>query len=105
MAILCFGDLIEIFGDEMLPLIDGEGITKPSESALCQLLLKSVSKDKKFVLDASQNVLHSCCKSLSAPDMIKMLLPYAKHKCAPTQLMTQIAKLMENVTMLRLPAG
>jgi hypothetical protein len=82
LAILCFGDITEVFGNEMLPLIDGEGACKPADSALCQLLLKSVSKDKKFVLEAAQEVLNACCDSLDAAGMIKMLLPYAKHKCA-----------------------
>ena len=85
VAILCFGDLVKRFRDEMLPFVDGTGVPpKPSESALAQLLLKSVSKDKKFVLEASQKVLDSCAQTLEPATMSHKLLGYLKHKCAPS---------------------
>ena len=85
VAILCYGDLVLEFVDEMLPHVDGTGATpKPSESALAQLLLKSVSKDKKFVLEASQKVLDSCAQTLEPVQMSQRLLEYLKHKYAST---------------------
>lgn len=82
IAILVYGDLLTKLGDRMLPYIDGPaGMDKPSLSALCQLLLKSVSKDKKFVLEAAQSVLRTISETLEAREVTLKLLPYAKHKC------------------------
>eukprot|EP00892_Ulva_mutabilis_P009364 jgi/Ulvmu1/67/UM001_0070.1 len=81
IAILCYGDMLSVMRDRMLPHIDGPcGLEKPSQSALCQLLLKSVSKDKKFVLEAAQAVLCTCADTLDAEALTVKLLPYAKHK-------------------------
>ena len=75
--------MLATLGNRMLPHIDGPaGPEKPSQSALCQLLLKSVSKDKKFVLEAAQRVLSACTDTLDAHNLTLKLLPYAKHKCA-----------------------
>jgi hypothetical protein len=83
VAILCYGDLVQEFGDGLLPHVDGQCMPpKPSESALAQLLLKSVSKDKKFVLEASQKVLDSCAQTLDPVEMSHKLMGYLKHKCA-----------------------
>lgn len=73
---------MQVFGDKMLPHVDGKAVPpKPSESALAQLLLKSVSKDKKFVLEASQKVLESCAQTLEPVEMSHKLIGYLKHKC------------------------
>lgn len=83
VAILCYGDLVQEFGDELLPHVDGKGAPpKPAESALAQLLLKSVSKEKKFVLEASQKVLDSCANTLDPAEMSHKLIGYLKHKYA-----------------------
>jgi hypothetical protein len=88
VAILCYGDLIHEFGDELLPHVDGQCVPpNPSQSALAQLLLKSVSKDKKFVLEASQKVLNSCAQTLNPVEMSQKLMGYLKHKCARTSLL------------------
>lgn len=80
---MCYGDLVQEFGDELLPHVDGKAVPpKPSESALAQLLLKSVSKDKKFVLEASQKVLDSCAQTLEPVEMSHKLIGYLKHKYA-----------------------
>ena len=82
IAILCFGDLVEVARSSALPFVDIGGITKPADNALMQLLLKSVSKDKKFVLEAAQKVLRTCARCLDPCEMLHRAMPYAKHKCA-----------------------
>lgn len=91
IAILVYGDMLTALGDRMLAHLDGPaGMEKPSQSALCQLLLKSVSKDKKFVLEAAQQVLRTASETLDARDMALKLLAYAKHKCATHLLLPDI---------------
>lgn len=77
-----------MFENQMLPYVDGSTPSaKPSESALCQMLLKSVSKDKKFVLEASQRVLAVCAETLEPVEMAYKMLAYCKHKCALPMLL------------------
>ena len=59
------------------------GMDKPVHSALAQLLLKAVSNDKRFVLEAARQVLGTCARCLDAKVMQEQLLPFTKHKCAP----------------------
>lgn len=84
IAILCFGDLIEVVREAALRHVDVGGMSQPANSALCQLLLKSVSKDKKFVLEAAQKVLRTCARCLDPTEMLHKSLPYTKHKCDPS---------------------
>lgn len=69
--------------DEALPFVDIGGFAKPTSNALAQLLLKSVSTDKKFVLEAAQKVLRTCVHCLDPAQVLEKALPYGKHKCAP----------------------
>jgi hypothetical protein len=82
-AILCYTDLIRVFQNKMLPHVDGAApASKPSDSALCQLLLKSVSKDKKFVLEAAQCALMVAAETLEPEAMARKLMVYCKHRFA-----------------------
>jgi hypothetical protein len=83
IAILCFGDLVEVMRESMLEHVDMGAVEKPLNSALCQLLLKAVSNDKKFVLEAARKVLHTCARCLDSQSLLGRLLPYTNHKCAP----------------------
>jgi hypothetical protein len=87
IAILCFGDLVEVLGNDLIGLVDLGGLEKSSESSIFQLLQKSVSKDKKFVVDASKTVLHICARWLDSEQMLAIVLPYTKHKCEHSLLM------------------
>jgi hypothetical protein len=81
IAILCFGDLVEVLGNDLVSLEDLGGLDKPNDSAIFQLLQKSVSKDKKFVVDASKSVLHVCARCLDSEQMLATVLSFTKHKC------------------------
>lgn len=85
VAILCFGDLVAVMRDAALPHVErepGAGVAAPADSALCQLLLKSVSKEKMFVVEAAREVLRTCARCLEPRAMLARLVPYTKHKCA-----------------------
>ena len=81
IAILSFGDLVEVMRHHMLQHLDTGGTQKPNDSALCQLLLKAVSNDKKFVLEAARKVLRTCAACLELQTMLEHALPYTQHKC------------------------
>ena len=76
-ALLCVSDLIEDFGDTLLPLLDAGGA---ATSLLSQLLIKAVSKDKKFVIEEAERCLNTVCVTLDPSALYPMLIPYLKHK-------------------------
>ena len=76
-ALLCVSDLIEDFGDTLLPLLDAGGA---ATSLLSQLLIKAVSKDKKFVIEEAERCLNTVCVTLDPTALYPMLIPYLKHK-------------------------
>ena len=90
VAILCFGDVVTVVHDAALPHVErdaGAGLAAPAGSALCQLLLKSVSKEKMFVVAAAREVLRTCTRCLDPRAMLVRLVPYTQHKCAPALLL------------------
>lgn len=53
-----------------MPRVDEESAPpQPADSALAQLLLKAVPRDKTFVVEASQKVLDACAETLGPVEM------------------------------------
>ena len=78
-------DLIETYGDELLPHLDNGGTHKPAASLLCQLLLKGSSNDKRFVIEEVQRTLGIAAERISPLPFLDLLLPYASHKSPKVQ--------------------
>ncbi|KAL4859361.1 DNA-directed RNA polymerase I subunit 2 [Chlorella vulgaris] len=76
-AVMGVVDLYNTYGTALLPLTDVGGQLKPASSLLAQLLLKCSSNDKKFVIEEAQRALQVMVASLTASEMLRMLLPYA----------------------------
>lgn len=83
VAILCFGDVLRVYTDELLPYVDGAGPSKPTDSVICQLIMKSISNEKKFVTEAAATVLTALATTVDPRAILDLFLPYTKHKCAP----------------------
>ena len=81
-AIMALRDLyLSCSGEELVPLTDIGGSTKPIGSVLAQLLLKAASNDKKFVIQEAQSTLVTMAEMLPPAAMLAMLIPgYVEHK-------------------------
>ena len=73
-------DIVQMFGDDVLPHLDMGGAASPSSSILSQLLLKGSSNDKRFVIEETQRALQVTANSVSPLKLLNRLLPYAVHK-------------------------
>ena len=78
-AIMTASDLFIGLKNEILPYLDIGGIEKPLQSLLGQLLLKSASNDKKFVIEEAMRALVTLVEHTSI-DCLNVLLPYTEHK-------------------------
>ena len=103
-AVMCAGDLFAAHGSRVLPLLDTGGSTQPAKSMLAQLLLKSGSNDKKFVIDEVQRALAVMAANMDPPAIMGRLLPYAAHKnpkvCARSNSMS--ARVLSQMLMATL---
>jgi len=80
-AIMCMSDIIHTLGDQVIDLLDVEGLKRPGESILYQLLLKASANDKKFVVDEAKAALVEVATSLGIGPVALLLMPYVKeHK-------------------------
>lgn len=79
-AILTVADMYAAYRDEMLPVTDIGGATKPLGSMLAQLLTKAASNEKKFVVDEAIKTLETVVDSCSPEPLVTMLIPYTEHK-------------------------
>ena len=73
-------DIVQTFGDDVLPYLDMGGAASPTSSILSQLLLKGSSNDKRFVIEETQRALQVTADSVSPLKLLDRLLPYAVHK-------------------------
>jgi len=75
--------ITELYGNvpgDMIQHTDSGGLNKPGSSLLSQILLKSVSNDKKFVVEEAENCLTQMAISLDPVLFINLTIPYASHK-------------------------
>eukprot|EP00890_Picochlorum_soloecismus_P006148 jgi/Picsp_1/6534/NSC_03877-R1_protein len=75
--------IAELYGNmpgDMIQHTDSGGMNKPGSSLLSQILLKSVSNDKKFVVEEAEYCLRQMAISLDPVLFINFIIPYASHK-------------------------
>eukprot|EP00873_Tetraselmis_striata_P012248 jgi/Tetstr1/432512/TSEL_021886.t1 len=79
-ALLAVGDLLASLSGPLLPMLDGDGPSKPGSSLLCQLLLKAASNDKRFVVEEAARCLAGAAECLPPAPLAGLLEPYAAHR-------------------------
>jgi hypothetical protein len=79
-AIMAVADIVEGFGDDILPHLDVGGVGNPAGSLLYQLLLKGSSNDKRFVIEEAKRALTLTADYVGPVSLLDLLLPYAAHK-------------------------
>jgi len=79
-AIMAVADIVEAFGDDVLPHLDVGGVGNPGDSLLYQLLLKGSSNDKRFVIEEAKRALALTAGCIAPMPLLDLLLPYAAHK-------------------------
>ena len=79
-AILTCQDLYAYMPRDMVKYTDVGGMERPAQSLLAQLLLKSVSNDKKFVVEEAGKCVQSMSKYVESYELCTLVLPYFKHK-------------------------
>lgn len=75
--------IAELYGNvpgDMVQHTDSGGMNKPGSSLLSQILLKSVSNDKKFVVEEAENCLKQMAVSLDPVLFLNLIIPYASNK-------------------------
>jgi hypothetical protein len=75
--------IAELYGNvpgDMIQHTDSGGMNKPGSSLLSQILLKSVSSDKKFVVEEAENCLRQMAMSLDPVLFLNLIIPYASNK-------------------------
>jgi hypothetical protein len=78
-ALLCLCDLLESFGDQLLPVLAGPPGGPPAAAPI-QLLLLKAGQDKRFVADEAQRALRTLAEKCSPAATQALLLPLAAHK-------------------------